>query len=110
MLDNGVPKWYIDSCLKIKYMFPKAHAAAYVIAAMRLAWYKIYYPVEYYATYLTVRGGDLETSTVLAGHTAVKRRMAELNAKIKTREASDKEGDIYTSLQVMNEINHHANF
>ncbi|MCR5523242.1 MAG: PolC-type DNA polymerase III [Clostridia bacterium] len=104
MLDNGVPKWYIDSCLKIKYMFPKAHAAAYVIAAMRLAWYKIYYPVEYYATYLTVRGGDLETSTVLAGHTAVKRRMAELNTKIKTREASDKEGDIYTSLQVMNEM------
>jgi len=85
-------------------MFPKAHAAAYVIAAIRLAWYKLYYPVEYYATYLTVRGGDLETATVLAGRKAVKARMAELNAKIKAREASDKEGDVYTSLQVMNEM------
>lgn len=104
MLDNGVPQWYLDSCLKIKYMFPKAHAAAYVIAAMRLCWYKLYYPVEYYATYLTVRGGDLETNTLLAGRAAVKARMAELNAKIKAREATAKEEDIYTSLQVMNEM------
>lgn len=104
MLDNGVPQWYLDSCLKIKYMFPKAHAAAYVIAAMRLAWYKLYYPVEYYATYLTVRGGDLETATVLSGRAAVKSRMSALNMLIKTREASAKEEDIYTSLQVMNEM------
>lgn len=104
MLDNGVPQWYLDSCLKIKYMFPKAHAAAYVIAAMRLAWYKIYYPVEYYATYLTVRGGDLETDKVLAGRQAVKMRMAELNELIKQRAATKKEEDAYTSLQVMNEM------
>lgn len=104
MRDNNVPEWYLESCLKIKYMFPKAHAAAYVIAAMRLAWYKLYYPVEYYATYLTVRGGDLETKTVLAGRQAVKERMDELNAKIKSHTASDKEGDVYTSLQVMNEM------
>ena len=104
MKDNGVPEWYIDSCMKIKYMFPKAHAAAYVIAAMRLAWYKLYYPLEYYATYLTVRGGDLEMSTVLAGRQAVKSRMKELDYKIKTKDASAKEEDVYTSLQVINEM------
>ena len=100
----GVPQWYIDSCYKIKYMFPKAHAAAYVIAAMRLAWYKLYYPTEYYATYLTVRGEDLETETVLAGRPTVLKRMDELNYKIKMREASDKDENVYTSLQVINEM------
>ena len=104
MRDCGVPEWYIESCLKIKYMFPKAHAAAYVIAAMRLAWYKIYYPIEYYATYLTVRGGDVEIDTVLAGRSRVKSRMKELAAKIDEKEASSKEEDIYTSLQVLNEM------
>ncbi|MBR5772561.1 MAG: PolC-type DNA polymerase III [Clostridia bacterium] len=104
MLDNGVPQWYLDSCLKIKYMFPKAHAAAYVIAAMRLAWYKLYYPIEYYATYLTVRGGDLEMDTVLAGRARVKQRMEELNAKIKAKEESAKDADVFTSLQVINEM------
>ncbi len=104
MRDCGVPEWYIDSCLKIKYMFPKAHAAAYVIAAMRLAWYKLYYPLEYYATYLTVRGGDLEMDTVLAGREAIKKRMQEIDYKQKMREASAKEEDVYTSLQVINEM------
>ena len=104
MKEHDVPQWYIDSCFKIKYMFPKAHAAAYVIAAIRLAWYKLYYPVEYYTTYLTVRGGDLEMDTVLAGRQKVKSRMKELDFKIKSREASAKEGDIYTSLQIINEM------
>ena len=104
MKEHNVPAWYIDSCMKIKYMFPKAHAAAYVIAAMRLAWYKLYYPVEYYATYFTVRGEDLETQTILAGRAAVKKRMAEIDAKMKARESSAKENSVFSSLQVVNEM------
>ncbi len=104
MLDNGVPQWYIDSCLKIKYMFPKAHAAAYVIAALRLAWYKLYRPLEYYATYMTVRGEDLDTVTVMAGRDAVKAKMRELSEKIKAKTATAKEEGTFTSLQVINEM------
>ncbi len=104
MVDNNVPQWYIDSCMKIKYMFPKAHAAAYCIAALRLAWYKLNYPVEYYATYMTVRGEDIDTVTVLQGRAAVKKKMQELNEKIKTKQATAKEEGTYTSLQVINEM------
>ena len=102
MKENGVEQWYIDSCMKIKYMFPKAHAAAYVIAALRLAWYKIYYPLEYYSTFMTVRGEDLETATIMAGRDAVKNRMKEIQEKGK--EATAKEEGTFTSLQVVNEM------
>lgn len=102
MKENGVEQWYIDSCMKIKYMFPKAHAAAYVSAALRLGWYKIYYPLEYYAAFMTVRGGDLEAATVLQGREAVKRRMAEI--KMKGKDAQPKELNMYPTLQVVNEM------
>ena len=104
MVDNNVPQWYIDSCMKIKYMFPKAHAAAYCIAALRLAWYKLYYPVEYYATFMTVRGEDIDTVSVLNGRSAVMKKMAELDQKIKAKQATAKEEGTYTSLQVINEM------
>ena len=104
MIDNGVPQWYLDSCMKIKYMFPKAHAAAYVSAAMRLAWYKLYRPVEYYATYMTVRGEDVDTATVLKGRDAVRKKMDEISAKMKVKEATAKEEGTFTSLQVINEM------
>ena len=102
MKDNGVEQWYIDSCMKIKYMFPKAHAAAYVSAALRLGWYKIYHPLEYYAAFMTVRGGDLEAVTVLKGRDAVKRRMADI--KMKGKDAQPKELNMYPTLQVVNEM------
>lgn len=104
MREHNVPEWYIESCLKIKYMFPKAHAAAYVIAALRLAWYKLYYPIEYYATYMTVRGEDLDTVTIMSGHDAVKDKMKYLKAKIAVKEATAKEENTFTSLQVVNEM------
>ena len=100
----NVPEWYMESCRKIKYMFPKAHAAAYVIAALRLGWYKIYKPVEYYTAFLTVRGGDLDAATVMKGHAAVKQKMAELDVKIKNRNASATEKSAFTALQVVNEM------
>ena len=104
MLDNGVPQWYLDSCMKIKYMFPKAHAAAYVSAAMRLAWYKLYKPVEYYATYMTVRGEDIDTVAVLGGRSAVKAKMDEIKVKMNNKTATAKEEGTFTSLQVINEM------
>ncbi len=104
MIDNGVPQWYLDSCMKIKYMFPKAHAAAYVSAAMRLAWYKLYKPVEYYATFMTVRGEDIDTASVLAGRGAVKKKMDEIKQKMQMKTATAKEEGTFTSLQVINEM------
>ncbi len=102
MKDHGVEQWYIDSCMKIKYMFPKAHAAAYVSAALRLGWYKIYHPLEYYAAYMTVRGGDLDAAAVLEGRSAVKRLMEDI--KRKGKEAPPKEQNMYPGLQVVNEM------
>ena len=104
MLDNGVPQWYLDSCMKIKYMFPKAHAAAYVSAAMRLAWYKLYKPLEYYATFMTVRGEDIDTVSVLGGRKAVMAKMEEIKKKMATKTATAKEEGTFTSLQVINEM------
>lgn len=102
MKDAGVEQWYIDSCMKIKYMFPKAHAAAYVISALRLAWYKIYYPIEYYSVYLTVKIEDLDTAAIMSGRDAVKKRIASIAAM--GRDATDKENSALTSLQIVNEM------
>ncbi len=102
MREHGVPEWYIESCLKIKYMFPKAHAAAYVIAGLRLAWYKVYHPIEYYAAFMTVRGEDLEASQLMMDITQVKRLINDIS--LKGKEASQKELSMCSALQVLVEM------
>ncbi|HEX2938161.1 MAG TPA: PolC-type DNA polymerase III [Ruminiclostridium sp.] len=101
MKEHKVPQWYIDSCMKIKYMFPKAHAAAYVIASIRLGWYKVHRPLEYYAAFFTVRGGDFDAGVVLGGKESVKSKMVEIINKGK--EATAKELDLVTILEIVNE-------
>ena len=96
--DHNVPQWYIDSCLKIKYMFPKAHAAAYVISAIRLGWYKVYRPLEFYAAYLSVAPGGFESSMVANGKSGILSQISELEAK--GNEANQKEKQQIVALQL----------
>lgn len=102
MKEHGVPDWYIDSCMKIKYMFPKAHAAAYMISTLRLGWYKVYKPVEYYAAYFTVRSEDFDGLLVMKGINAVREKMGEI--KSKGNEATAKDHSLYATLQIVNEM------
>jgi len=81
MKKHGVPDWYVDSCERIEYMFPKAHAAAYVISAVRTAYFKVYYPIEYYATYFTVRAEDFELDLLCQGYDAILKRLIEIEEK-----------------------------
>lgn len=101
MREHNVPEWYIDSCRKIQYMFPKAHAAAYVIAALRLAWYKVYRKLEYYCAYLTVRGDDIDCGSLLNGKNAVHTYIKMI--KDKGKEASTKEEDKASFMMIVYE-------
>lgn len=104
MREHNVPEWYIDSCMKIKYMFPKAHAAAYMIATLRLGWYKVHKPVEYYAAYFTVRSENLDGAIAMQGHNAVRDKMNNIKQKQSVHEATAKDEAEYQTLQIVNEM------
>lgn len=94
---TGIPEWYIESCQKIKYMFPRAHATAYVMMAYRIAFCKVHYPLAYYAAYFSIRAAAFDSDIIARGQKAVKEKMEELEAKDK-RDA--KEDELYVVLQL----------
>ena len=102
MKEKGVPRWYIDSCKKIKYMFPRAHAAAYVMMAFRIAWFKVFCPEAFYAAYYSVRAGSFDANIISRGPDAVSLAIKEIEEKGKA--ASPKEKDLLTILEVAREM------
>jgi DNA polymerase III subunit alpha, Gram-positive type len=102
MRNNEVPDWYIGSCLKIKYMFPKAHAAAYVLMAVRIAYFKVHYPIWFYAAYFTVRADDFDIESMIRGSKVIRTKIEEITAK--GLEASTKEKNLLTVLELALEM------
>ena len=103
MRDNDVPEWYIDSCKKIKYMFPKAHACAYVLMALRIAWFKVHHPLTYYCAYYSVRASDFDIITVVKGEKSLKAKIQEIKTKDKN-EVTAKDKDALVSYEIANEM------
>lgn len=83
MREHNVPEWFIESCKKIKYLFPKAHAVAYVSMAFRIAYFKVHYPLAYYASFFSIKGDEFSIETILKGIKAIKKRLVELSAQMK---------------------------
>ncbi|SER59860.1 PolC-type DNA polymerase III [Salipaludibacillus aurantiacus] len=102
MKKHGVPDWYIGSCLKIKYMFPKAHAAAYVLMAIRIAYFKVHHPILFYAAYFTVRADDFELETMCRGSATIRKRIEEIYSK--GLDATPKEKSLVTVLELALEM------
>jgi DNA polymerase III subunit alpha, Gram-positive type len=102
MRKNKVPEWYIDSCKKIKYMFPKAHAAAYVLMAVRIAYFKVHHPLMYYAAYFTVRADDFDVDAMVRGSESIRSVIEEINAK--GLDASTKEKNLMTVMEIALEM------
>lgn len=104
MRDNNVPDWYIESCKKIKYMFPKAHAAAYVMSAFRIAYFKVHYPEAFYIAYYTVRADDFDASVMARGEERVREEMRSINAKKKDGTVTPKEENLIPILEICIEM------
>ncbi len=98
MKAKGVANWYIESCKKIKYMFPKAHAAAYVLMAVRIAYFKVHFPILYYAAYFTVRASDFDLLAMVNGSHTMRAKLDEINAK--GLDAAPKEKSLATVLEI----------
>ncbi len=104
MKENNVPDWYLDSCRKIKYMFPKAHAAAYVLMAVRIAYFKVHHPLYYYAAYFTIRASDFDLITMIKDKTSIRNTVKDMYSRY--MDLGKKEKDVLTVLEIMNEMAH----
>nr|CAA88043.1 DNA polymerase III [Staphylococcus aureus] len=104
MKENEVPDWYLDSCLKIKYIFPKAHAAAYVLMAVRIAYFKVHHPLYYYASYFTIRASDFDLITMIKDKTSIRNTVKDMYSRY--MDLGKKEKDVLTVLEIMNEMAH----
>ena len=102
MREHDVPEWYIDSCKKIKYMFPKAHAAAYVMMAFRIAWFKVHIPQAYYAAYFTIRAKAFDAEFMINGKEVVKEKIKEID--MLGNDATNKDKDMYDDLELVLEM------
>lgn len=102
MKQNNVPDWYVESCQKIKYMFPKAHAAAYVMMAVRIAYCKVHYPLPFYASYFTVRATEFDAQLIVQGEAVLRQKLAELEQK--GNAASAKEKGLVTIIEMALEM------
>ena len=102
MEEYGIEDWYIESCRKIKYMFPKAHAAAYVTSAFRIAWYKVHMPVYFYASWFSTKATDFDIEAMIKGYDSIKDRIVEISNK--GFDASNKEAGISECLKVALEM------
>lgn len=102
----NVPDWFIDSCLKIKYMFPKAHAVAYVMMAVRIAWFKVHVPLAYYCMFFSIRCDAYDIQTMIAGEQAIRQKMTDIKKKEKEApgEVTKKDRDTYSTLELALEM------
>ena len=104
MNEQHVPEWYIDSCKKIKYMFPKAHAVAYVMMAFRIAWFKVHRPLAFYSAYFSIRAKGFDASCMIKGDKVCLDKMTELRGKERDKTISAAEQDMMTTLEVCHEF------
>jgi len=102
MRENEVPEWYIDSCKKIKYMFPKAHACAYIMMAFRIAWFKVHIPLAYYTAYFSIRAKAFDAEFMINGKEVVKAKMKEI--EMQGNQAANKDKDMYDDLELVLEM------
>lgn len=102
MLEHGVPQWYLDSCNKISYMFPKAHATAYVLMAIRIAWYKVYHPLAYYGSFFSIKAVALDNEAMIGGDDAVLRKLAEIN-QIPSGKMTQNDKELRRTLEIAHE-------
>ena len=102
MRENNVPDWYINSCKKIKYMFPKAHAAAYVTMAFRIAWFKVHIPKAYYTAFFSIRADEFDSEIMINGEERVKNKMKEIDSQGNNVTVKDK--NMYAILEIVLEM------